>query len=436
MTTTALAKEGTTKRKTLVELLNDDSTHKRFEEMLGKDARSFQQNILTVYNGNKSLQQCDPESIIAACAISASINLSILPSLGQSCIVPYKDGDRLVATWQIQWKGIVQLAHRSGQYKRVNLAHVYDGQLVSYDEFKGIVHLRTERKSDRVQGYYFFFELLNGMQMEFYWSAKKCVEHGLRFSKSFQAGGGKWTEDDEFTKAKTIKAWLAGTEHFLTDGSGADAMAAKTIVKNSLNKWGPLETRIKEIVNLDQAVITPDGTPKYVDTTAENAAAPKTYTAPPMGETKDKPFPVEVIAWARDAAEKLGLPRAQFDAWLEQQVGDEQVKADKASAAWKKVAAKQATVAEAFAIEAPAEKGPEVQSAEFSVYGVATADVDGNPDCWVIRDTSDPAVKHFTDDKKIQEKAKSIKGTASKLSVKFVFRGEGKEAYRWITALA
>ncbi len=341
-------------RKTLPELLQDEGHMKRFEEMLGKDARSFQQNILTVYNGSKSLQECEPESILAACGISASINLSILPSLGQSCVVPYKDGDRLVASWQIQWKGIVQLAHRSGQYKRINLAHVYEGQLVNYDEFKGIVHLdASKKKSDRVQGYYFFFELLNGMQMEFYWSSKKCIEHGLRYSKSFQKGGGKWTEDPEFEKAKTVNAWLAGKEHFLTEGSGADAMAAKTIVKNMLNKWGPLETRIKEIVNLDQAVIGPDGKPEYIDaiTVEQTEATAKTYIAPPMAKKGEEMSAEEKINWVRVAAEKNGVPVGQFDNWLSKQEGDDKAKAAAAGAAWKLVTSKKKSAEEAFPVE-------------------------------------------------------------------------------------
>lgn len=433
MTTEAPKKELTTKRKTLPELLNDAATQARFAAMLGKDSRSFAQNILTVYNGSSSLQKCEPESIIAACAISASINLSILPSLGQSCIVPYKDGDRLVAQWQIMTRGIIQLAHRSGQYKKINLARVYEGQLVKHDEFKGTVELDASlKKSSRVQGYYFYFVLNNGYTHEGYWSAKKCIEHGLRYSKSFQKGLGKWAEDAEFTKAKTVNAWLAGKEHFLTEGSGADAMSAKTAAKNDLTKLGPLETRIQEIVSLDQAAISNDGTPRYIDVTAEPADEPKTYTAPPMTKPGEGPFPAEKIAWARDAAGKQGVKAEQFDAWLAEQPGGEAEKAAAAEKAWKAVAAKTIKAVDVFAVK---EAGPQEQQSEFFVSSVATTDLNGDPDYFVIKDDGEPAIKHFTKDEAIVTAARTAKKDETKLAVKWVEQTVGKNAVRLITKL-
>ena len=159
--------------------------------------------------------------------------------------------------------------------------------------------------------------------------------------KSFQAGNGKWTEDPEFEKAGNVKKWLAGKEHFLTEGSGADAMSAKTLVKNSLNKWGPLETRIKETMSFDQASIGTDGTPRYIDTTADatTEGATKTY-APTPTPNGQEPTAHEKLAWARDAAFKQGVPHEQFDAWLAQQAGTDEVKAEAATNAWKNVAAK------------------------------------------------------------------------------------------------
>lgn len=425
-------------RKSLPELLADPSTNQRFTEMLGKDARSFQQNILAVYNGGQ-LRGCEPESIIAAAAISASINLSILPSLGHSCLVPYKDKDgQLIAQWQIMWKGLIQLAHRSGQYKKINLSRVYDGELVAYDKFKGIIQLDEKRKkSDRVQGYYFYFELITGGQFEFYWSAKECIEHGLRYSKSFQAGNGKWTEDPEFEKAGSVKKWLAQGEgkHFLTEGSGADAMSGKTIVKNEMSTWGPLETRIKEIVSLDQAAIGGDGKPRYIDTTTVDdsgaaAGATKTY-APTPTPNGQEPTAAEKLTWARDAAFKQGVPHEQFDAWLAEQAGTDEVKAEAATNAWKRVAAKQAKAVDVFAVKkAVAEK-----TATFKVYSVAKTDVEGE-DAIVIRDTGEPATKYFTDKKDIEEAARAHKKDEADFAVKYVERPVGDTTIRWITQLA
>lgn len=431
--TTTNDKSVATKRKSLPELLQDAGTLKRFEDMLGKDARSFQQNILTVFNNSKALAECDPESIIAAAGISASINLSILPSLGHSCLVPYREGKDgpAVAQWQIMYKGLIQLAHRSGQYKRVHLARVYDGQLVSYDEHRGVVKLQEKRNSARVQGYFFYFELNNGGAYEFYWPARKAIEHGLRYSKSFQKGNGKWTEDPEFQKAGSVQKWLDGKEHFLTEGSGADAMSAKSIVKNELNKWGPLETRIKETVQeFDQAAVGPDGRPTYIDTTAEPATETKTYTAPPQQEKGKEPTPAEKLQWARDAAKKQGVSNETFDAWLAQQPGDEAAKAEAATVAWKKVAMKQATAVEVFKVQ------PAGETVTIKVSGVATTDVDGSPDWWAIRDTSEPAVKYLTDNKATADAATEAKKKGSELTFTFSKVGEGKKAYNRIIQLS
>jgi len=419
-------------RKTLSELLYDDAHQKRLTSILGADARSFSQNILTVYNSSKQLQDCDPESIIAACEISASINLSILPSLGHSCVVPY-DG---VAQWQIMWKGLIQLAHRSGQYKKTNLAHVYEGQLVSYDRFKNVIVLdEAKKKSGRVQGYYFFFELLNGGFFEFYWSAKECVEHGLRYSKSFQAGKGKWTEDPAFEKAGSVKKWLEGKEPFLTEGSGADAMSAKSIVKNELQTWGPLETRIKELVANDQAVIGADGAPRYIDTTAEPAGEPKTYATPaPKGA---QPTPTEKIIWARDAAGKQGVSSDQFNAWLEEQPGDEAAKAGAAEVAWKKVAARQAAAVDVFAVKAKtAGAGPQEKTVTFKVYSVVEASEFNGEPAACIRSTDEPAVKRYTDVASVIKAAHEAKTSGGYLTVKALETPSGKHVFDWITKLA
>jgi len=430
-------KEVAARRKTLPELLNDDTHQKNFAAMLGKDARSFAQNILTVYNGSTSLQACDPESIIAACAISASINLSILPSLGQSCVVPYKDGDRLVAQWQIMWKGLVQLAQRSERYAKINLAPVYEGQLVKYDEFKGEVILdASKKKSDRIAGYFFYFRLHDGYVHEAYWPVKKCVEHGLRYSKSFQKGtGSKWSEDPEFAKAGNVQKWLSlkTAEQFLTEGSGADGMSRKTAVKNDLNKWGPLETRIKETIALDQAVIDTDGRPKYIDTTAEPGETKKYDTPPtPNGQA---PSAIQKLAWAKDAAFKQGVPHEQFDAWLAEQAGTDEVKAEAATVAWKRVAAKEAKAVDVFAVKKPAPAEPEAQEATFDVSGAATSEFNGEP-AYAIRDTSDPVVKYFTDSEAVFKAAKAAQKAETKLAVKFTEKESGGKKFPWITQLA
>lgn len=226
---------------TLQGLLGLDAIRKRFEEVLGKRAAAFMSNLITVTNGNDYLKKCNPQTVIAAGAQAASLDLAILPSLGHAHIVPY-DG---LAQFQMGWKGYVQLAHRTGQYRKINLAQVYDGQLIEYDEFTGVVKLDAKaKKSDKVVGWFFFFELLNGYRHEAYWSVERCHKHGKRYSKSYQKGKGPWVDIPE-------------------------AMEAKTVVKMELSKWGILSVEMQQAIESDQAVIRVDGSKDYIDTTIE-----------------------------------------------------------------------------------------------------------------------------------------------------------------------
>lgn len=284
-------------RSSLKGMLADVNAKKRFEEILGKKAPGFISSIISVYQNSKQLQKVDAASIIAAAAKAAALDLPIEPSLGQAAIVPYKDQ----AQFQIMARGFIQLAHRTGKYRRMNLARVYEGQLVSHDRFKGTVKLDEKlKKSDKVEGYYFIFELTNGYVHETYWSAQDCVDHGWKFSKSFSLyGSGLWTEDPLMPKKSNgrggYEVLIKEFKGFVTDGSGLDAMCAKTIVKNTLVKWGPLSTDMQTAREFDQAAVTAEGKPVYIDSTAEQVD----------GSTTEKPeMPKPAGALPEPAVEK------------------------------------------------------------------------------------------------------------------------------------
>lgn len=259
-------------------LFDSESVKSRFNGILREKGPAFLASVLSVYQTTKSLQTINPQSILSASLIAATLDLPINPNLGQACLVPYK-GE---ASFQIMWKGFVQLALRSGQYKRLHLARVYEGQLVSASEIKGeFVFNEAGKKSNLVMGYYFVFELLNGAKSEFYWSARKCVKHGLRYSQSFQQGGGKWLEDPRLVQpGKKLDLDGDGWDGLLTEGSGTDSMSAKTIVKMSLSKWGPLSTAMQAANLYDQAAFGPDGKPRYIDSTATSVDGPTENEVP------------------------------------------------------------------------------------------------------------------------------------------------------------
>ena len=215
--------------------------------MLGKRAPAFVSSIVTAVNSTPALRDCEPMSVISAAAIAASIDLPINPSLGFAHIVPYRDK----AQFQIGWKGFVQLAMRSGQYKTLNLTSVLAGQITRHNPFTGEMEFDSSIVSDEVVGYLLYFRLLNGYEKYFYMTREECLEHGKKYSASFKKGFGLWIEN-------------------------FDAMALKTVAKLGLSKYGILSIDMQKAVEMDQAEVTEDGEPRYVDSEKaqeKNAAA-------------------------------------------------------------------------------------------------------------------------------------------------------------------
>lgn len=208
----------------------------RLQEMLGKRATQFTTSLLQVVNSNKLLQNASKESIYTAAMTAAVLDLPIQNNLGYAWIVPYNKE----AQFQIGWKGLVQLAQRSGQYKSIGVLEVYENQFESFnaltEELKGNFDLAPDGK---VVGYAAYFKLVNGFEKTTYWSLGQVTAHGLKYSKSFKFGPWK----DNF-----------------------DAMAKKTVLKSLLSKWGPMsvDMQMQIAMKADQAVVT-DVTNETVD---------------------------------------------------------------------------------------------------------------------------------------------------------------------------
>ena len=246
-------------------LLNSDIVKKRFSEVLGREAAVFSASILTIYNGSDALQKCAPKSILNAAFQAAAFKFPLAGGLGYAAIVPYNGKKGYEAQFQIMMRGYIQLAHRSGQYVRLHLAMIHEGELIEHNEFTGEVKLdKSARKSDEIIGYFFFFELKNGYRHEAYWSVERLDAHGKKFSKSFANPKGMWQ-------------------------TNRPVMRAKTIVKNELAHWGPLNSELQIAVRMDQAVIKDDGTPDYIDSTIDDATEPDEIAEPQRKSEAQKP---------------------------------------------------------------------------------------------------------------------------------------------------
>ena len=190
-------------------------------------ANSFMSSVISVANGNPKLRNAEPMSIIGAAMVAATMQLQVIPTLGQCYIIPY--GKK--AQFQVGYLGLLQLCQRSGQFKKILAAPVHEGEYVSGDEFdEEYVFDKKQKKSDKVIGYMAKFELLNGFTKVAYWDIEKVKAHATKFSQAFRAGfNSPWKSD-------------------------FDAMAQKTVLKSIL-KFAPKSIEMQNAVTFDQSVI-------------------------------------------------------------------------------------------------------------------------------------------------------------------------------------
>lgn len=230
--TNKLAKKNSNVGKsTLKALVNADVTKKKFQEMLGNKAVGFLTSLINTTNGNAQLQQADPNSILKAGAIAATLDLPIDPNLGFAYIVPYNNKGKNEAQFQMGYKGFVQLAIRTGQYKRINVTELYEGQFESYDPITDELKYNLDnRLSDEITHYVAYFQTINGFEKYNVMSKEEIENHAKKFSKTYSYKGSSWQ-------------------------TNFNTMAKKTVLKLLLSKFGILSIEMQTAQKADQAVI-------------------------------------------------------------------------------------------------------------------------------------------------------------------------------------
>jgi recombination protein RecT len=229
------------------DLLNSDYVKTRFLEVMGEKAPAFLASVLNAIQKNTELAQCDQGSVLSSAMVAATLDLPIDSNLGFAAIIPYntkvynKETKEeywvKLAQFQIMYKGFIQLALRSGQYKTINVSPIFEDEFESYDIITGDINIhpveggyREQDKLEKIVGYVAFFRLINGFERTEFWSLSKLEAHGKRFSKTFKNSNGLWKKDPH-------------------------AMYAKTVLKHTLSKWGILSVTMQNAVTADQAVI-------------------------------------------------------------------------------------------------------------------------------------------------------------------------------------
>lgn len=205
------------------DFFNAPAVQQKLAEVVSGNSKQFTASLLSVVNNNSLLAKADSNSIMTAAMKAAVLNLPIEPSLGFAYIVPYKNQ----AQFQIGYRGLIQLAIRSGQVKNINAGVIYASQFVSYDPiFEELKLDLTKPATGDVAGYFASLELTNGFRKMTYWTLEQVTAHGKRFSKTFTSG--PWKTD-------------------------FDAMAQKTLLKDLISKYAPLSTDMQEAVVADNA---------------------------------------------------------------------------------------------------------------------------------------------------------------------------------------
>ena len=176
------------------EVLSMSSTQSLMSEVLRENKEEFVASLIDLYGSDNYLAQCDPGAVMKEALKAVSLKLPINKQLGFAYIVPYRDGKTGQQTPQFQlgYKGLIQLAQRTGAYASMNMDNVYEGELRVIDRVSGDIDLGGERTSDKVIGYFAYIRTVNGFSKTLYWPMEKMVSHAKKYSKSYNAGAAIW----------------------------------------------------------------------------------------------------------------------------------------------------------------------------------------------------------------------------------------------------
>lgn len=214
-------------------------------------AQRFIASISSAVGTNSALQECEAGSIVSGALVGEALNLSPSPQLGQYYLVPFNNSEKgcKVAQFQLGYKGYIQLAIRSGQYKRLNVLDIKEGELQHFDPLNEVIDCiiiddEEQRENANTVGYYAMFELNNGFRKAIYWSKAKMESHAMKYSKGYKAKKGYTFWEKDF-----------------------DGMAFKTMLRQLISKWGVMSIDMQNAFENDMAVLSDDGKKEYVDNT-------------------------------------------------------------------------------------------------------------------------------------------------------------------------
>ena len=267
--TAATSAQPAEKKKTPANLMgaivNAESTKQLLKNVLADNAGAFAASVIDLYSSDSYLKQCAPQAVFAECRKAATLKLPINKQLGFAYVIAYKGEPQ----FQIGYKGLIQLALRTGAYRYINAGEVYEGEVKSVDKLTGEVDLSGAATSDSVIGYFAYIETTNGFKKALYWTTEQVISHAKKFSKNYNPTKGVWAE------------------HF-------DAMAKKTVLRNLLTHYGYMSIEMANAFEVEE----------NTKAAAQAMTEEQPERVPASAEISDMPQETEAAAMYADAPEE------------------------------------------------------------------------------------------------------------------------------------
>lgn len=239
-------------------ILDGNFAQNQLKQVLKENAGSFAVSLMEVFSNDSQLQECDPKAVFQEAVKAASLKLPLNKQLGYGYIVKYNIWDKQLQraiptpTFIPGYRGYIQLAMRTGQYRNINADIVYEGELRTKDKLTGAIDLNGDAISDRVIGYFAHFELLNGFSKTLYMTKEQMANFALKYAAPYKPRKGFTppTMDELIDMAQTQAS--NGPGNGVGWNGDYNAMATKTVLRHLLSKWGYLSIEMMNAIAMDE----------------------------------------------------------------------------------------------------------------------------------------------------------------------------------------
>ncbi|HJA33236.1 MAG TPA: recombinase RecT [Candidatus Mediterraneibacter merdigallinarum] len=308
----------------LTAYLTQDAVKRQINSVVGgKNGTRFISSIVSAVQTTPALQECTNPSILSAALLGEALNLSPSPQLGQFYMVPFDNKKKGVkeAQFQLGYKGYIQLAVRSGYYKRLNVMAIKEGELVRYDPLNEEIEVNLieddiVREETPTTGYFAMFEYENGFKKTMYWSKQKMLSHADKYSQAFHVNAVE--SDNPRRQRVSYEDYLKGNYPKSDEWKYSsfwykdfDGMAMKTMLRQLISKWGIMSIDLQTAVDKDMAVIHEDGSAEYVENEQEDVNVVADQELNEVLEEPQKAEPVQAVDAAKPGQETNGQMRME-----------------------------------------------------------------------------------------------------------------------------